>query len=440
MRVERLGCVFGLAPLGVCLVAGLLVTSRDAAAEPTCATAQCHDSLLRAGTVHEATESCDNCHESIASPHPQKGKVTFELTQQPPELCFDCHDAFGKKKDVHPPVQEGACTSCHSPHASSQAKLLLKPLKELCQDCHSEGVDAKFPHGPAAAGECTSCHAPHESDVKPLLAKTGDELCFGCHQEVRDTLAKKNVHPAIDEGCTSCHLPHGGPNPKLLAKAGAELCFQCHDDIESVVQKAAVQHPALEEGCTSCHSPHASDQGKLLLETETEVCTNCHGEILTKAMTTLHGPIAKGSCTACHQPHGSQQAKLLVKDFPTTSYVPYTDKAYELCFSCHKRDLVQYPDTSFATGFRDGDRNLHYVHVNNAEKGRSCALCHNLHGGTNPVLIADSVPFGKWKLPLKFVKTETGGSCAPGCHRSQSYDRVNPDKKPEPTKPVTKSN
>jgi hypothetical protein len=46
------------------------------------------------------------------------------------------------------------------------------------------------------------------------------------------------------------------------------------------------------------------------------------------------------------------------------------------------------------------------------------------------VLIADSVPFGKWSLPLKFVKTETGGSCAPGCHKPQSYDRKNPGKKP----------
>ena len=32
------------------------------------------------------------------------------------------------------------------------------------------------------------------------------------------------------------------------------------------------------------------------------------------------------------------------------------------------------------------------------------------------MLIADSVAFGSWKLPLKFVKTESGGSCAPGCH------------------------
>ncbi len=61
-----------------------------------------------------------------------------------------------------------------------------------------------------------------------------------------------------------------------------------------------------------------------------------------------------------------------------------------------------------------------------------------MHGSGNSKLIADSVPFGKWSLPLKFVKTDTGGSCAPGCHKMQSYDRKNPGKKPEQAKPAAK--
>ena len=43
--------------------------------------------------------------------------------------------------------------------------------------------------------------------------------------------------------------------------------------------------------------------------------------------------------------------------------------------------------------------------------------------------------FGKWKLPLKFVKTETGGGCSPGCHKPQYYDREVPGRKPAPPKP-----
>jgi len=258
-------------------------------------------------------------------------------------------------------------------------------------------------------------------------------VAAACHAKI---VAAKNVHPALQGGCTSCHNPHGSKYAKLLPEEGAGVCFACHDAIGEKVQKAPVVHAAVksEKNCASCHTPHAGDHAKLLLATEKDTCLGCHKTIVTASMTTLHGPIKDGKCTPCHDPHGGPNAKLLVGAFPTDPYVPYTDTAYALCFSCHKRDLLQYADTSFATGFRDGERNLHFLHVNNKQKGRSCRMCHSLHGGTQPKLIADSVPFGKWSLPVKFVKTETGGSCAPGCHQPQSYDRKNPGKKPEPAK------
>jgi len=31
-------------------------------------------------------------------------------------------------------------------------------------------------------------------------------------------------------------------------------------------------------------------------------------------------------------------------------------------------------------------------------------------------------------LPIKFTKTETGGSCEVGCHKKKYYDRVEPAK------------
>jgi len=187
----------------------------------------------------------------------------------------------------------------------------------------------------------------------------------------------------------------------------------------------------MEGGCPSCHSPHASDNEKLLLEGQKEICLACHDDVLAKDMTVFHGPINDGKCTPCHDPHGSQHEKLLFGSFPPDAYVPYTGIEFELCFRCHNRDLVKHPDTSFATNFRDGDRNLHYLHVNDAKKGRSCRLCHDIHGGTGARLIAQSVPFGKWDLPLKFVKTETGGGCSPGCHKSAYYDRNSPGRRPE---------
>ena len=432
MHGRRLGISAGLFFLALC---GSPIVARPLAAQESCQSAQCHATLVQGSAVHEAAGSCDNCHAATATPHPQQGQKTFKLLDAQPALCTGCHDALAAataKPEVHEALADG-CTTCHSPHASNTAHLLLKPQKELCADCHSEPGAVAFPHGPVEAGDCTACHTPHSSDIKPLLARKGDALCVDCHSDISDLLAAKKVkHPALDDGCTSCHQPHGGAHPKLLAEEGPALCFQCHDDVATKVQKSPVAHAALAsaKGCAACHSPHAADEKGLLLQPQKETCLGCHEKIVTAAMTVVHGPIRDGSCTACHEPHGGTQPKLLVDSFPATAYVPYTDTAYALCFKCHERDLLKYPDTSFATGFRDGERNLHFLHVNNAQKGRSCALCHSLHGGTNDVLIADSVAFGSWKLPLKFVKTDSGGSCAPGCHRPAVYDRKSPGKKP----------
>ena len=369
------------------LLGALLAFGRGAAAENSCITAECHATVLSKKDVHPPTESCDSCHESVETSHPQKGKATFKLVQPVGELCTTCHDA-----------------------------------------------KSSFPvtHGPVSAGDCTSCHDPHASDEKPLLEGKTDDLCAGCHVDVKESLGKAHVHAAIDAGCTTCHDPHGSAHAKLLPDAVAAVCVTCHDTIGEKVDKATVAHPPVksETSCVSCHSPHASDNEKLLHASERATCLGCHKTIVTPAMTVLHAPIAQGRCTACHDPHGGTDRELLVASFPSTPYVPYTDDTFALCFTCHKRDLVKYPDTSFATGFRDGERNLHHLHVASATKGRSCALCHEMHGGAQPKLMAVSVPFGTWRLPLKFVKTETGGSCAPGCHQPKSYDRKTPVRKP----------
>jgi len=307
--------------------------------------------------------------------------------------------------------------------------------------CHQTLLkDAKYIHGPAATGDCTVCHTPHGPGKKSQLEKDGNELCFTCHFDVQEDVKKKFMHPALQGGCTSCHNPHGSPFRKLLSAEGQSLCFQCHPQISEKLTGSNMVHAPLktEKGCASCHAPHAGDNEKLLPKKEMELCLDCHNNVIRKSMKVLHGPIKEGSCIPCHDPHGSQNMKLLAKEFPTAVYVSYTDKEYELCFSCHKRDMVRFPDTSFATGFRDVERNLHFLHVNKKDSGRNCRVCHNIHGSESPRLIAQSVAFGKWQLPLKFIKTETGGSCSPGCHKTFNYDRKTAGKAPEVQKPEKK--
>jgi predicted CXXCH cytochrome family protein len=65
---------------------------------------------------------CAVCHQSNDPAHPGP------LLKEGDELCFDCHDEFGKgkgRKLKHPKVQHG-CTGCHNPHNSGKRALLVQ--------------------------------------------------------------------------------------------------------------------------------------------------------------------------------------------------------------------------------------------------------------------------------------------------------------------------
>jgi predicted CXXCH cytochrome family protein len=145
------------------------------------------------------------------------------------------------------------------------------------------------------------------------------------------------------------------------------------------------------------------------------------------ASTYLHGPVEEGDCIACHNPHATDYAKHLVEFFPDDFYFPYQVKNYAMCFGCHNKEVATEAFTETLTDFRNGDLNLHFTHVNR-EKGRSCKACHEVHAGNQEKHIRREVPYGKinWMLPIKFMKTETGGNCDVGCHKPRPYDRLNP--------------
>ncbi len=310
-----------------------------------------------------------------------------------------------------------------------------------CLSCHPDTIDHTYVHGPAAVGDCTFCHVPHSNGKKSVLVKKGIELCLFCHTDMQDYLKKPVIHPVLKDGCTSCHDPHGSSARKFLPAEGAALCFTCHPAIASKVTASGLNvHAPIgsKQGCASCHDPHASDGPKLLPKVGKDLCLGCHKNVIGKADTVLHGPINSGRCIACHDPHGSPYEKLLVKQYSTSFYVSYNDSEFPLCFRCHSRALVTAPLTSTATKFRDGDRNLHYLHVNRKDMGKRCKFCHVVHGGPNPKLIATSVRFGSWNLPLKFTKTDTGGSCAPGCHQRFSYTNRQVPNTTRPLRPAEK--
>ena len=220
------------------------------------------------------------------------------------------------------------------------------------------------------------------------------------------------------------------------------MYFDYHKDKKQSIEKAPVQHGALTSGktCLNCHDAHMSNIAKNLLMPPMDLCLNCHdkemekfdGKIMADMKNLLtentdhHGPIKQKDCSGCHNPHGSENFSILRGAYPSEFYIPFRQQTYSLCFSCHEKTMVQNPRTNTLTDFRNGDTNLHYKHVNKPDKGRTCRACHETHASNYPKHIRDSVPFGNWNLPLNYEKTETGGSCMPGCHQLKEYDRIEP--------------
>lgn len=415
-------------------------------ASAECLTNGCHASIKKIGTPHApvADGDCLECHKQTNKTHPIKGGKSFVLSAKIPSLCYRCHERFQGAR-FHEPVSEGECITCHNPHGGKDRYLLdnAQDLTSLCAQCHDEPSNsAKVIHGPTAAGACGACHDIHASDFGSLLKKSPKVICFSCHLQMeREMKGAAVLHdPLKDANCRSCHEPHESAFRALLKMPLAETCTECHTDIKAF-KRVRNKHVVLlkESSCSACHNPHYSREPNLLDKQESELCLSCHGrddnkrrkglrnikkEIAQKRY--LHGPIQKGRCSPCHDPHGSNYYRMLFSSYPDGFYAPYKKGLYDFCLKCHEENMLRFRDTSVYTKFRNGKLNLHYVHVVKERKGRTCRTCHASHASNNPKLIDDAVPFGEWAIPIRFVPTETGGSCSPGCHRPLRYDRRNP--------------
>lgn len=431
--------------ISICITAMLLLFSNAAAPSlvseielgPTCVTGDCHGNMTEYRHLHGPVNlgQCETCHVPIDNRH------EFEPMATGPELCSMCHDVEPTKSIIHGPFQSD-CTLCHDPHGSDNRRFLVGGGgAESCNLCHDSVTDGRMHiHGPVALGECLVCHTPHESDHAGLLIEPRRDLCLGCHIDVEIEIANAlAIHEPVDTVCAGCHDPHGGNVEYFLPHEGSDLCMTCHSEFITAAMEADFAHAPMTEdkSCRNCHAPHASPQEALLSTSTMELCLTCHSEEIHRDDRTinnvlaeitnaefLHGPIREDNCVACHMAHGSDVANILRKAYPSDFYAPYEEGAYDLCFECHDRAIVDFERTE-ATGFRDGDRNLHYLHVSR-EKGRTCRACHAEHASVQPNHVRSEVPFGRWMMPVRFEKTETGGTCETGCHLPYEYDRVTP--------------
>lgn len=422
-----------------------------------CVTPECHANIKQYRITHApvAADSCDACHEwKDVRSH------TFDFPRRKADMCTYCHEfRIDNMPVVHRPLIEGECLGCHDPHGGRNRDYVREnTTAELCGRCHDSVThDRKFIHTPVKQGECSSCHPSHASRYPKLLYAEGSALCLTCHTDFQKLMARATFrHKAMDEGCARCHDPHGANQPMQVTGSVPDLCISCHEPIKQNVAAAEHKHRVVmqDRSCLTCHTSHGGDYAKLMADLPIRVCMGCHKEDvktetgrvvaalpeLNNPLSHKHGPIKEGQCNGCHTTHGGDRDELLTKALSRAFYQRFSPEKFELCFSCHDVRMVTFEQGRGVTGFRDGDRNLHFAHANEGDRGRNCRVCHATHTAGNEMIVRDTVPYGKWQLPIGFAKTATGGSCVAGCHVAYSYDRekpVLPATRPAEAQPAT---
>lgn len=412
--------------------------AQNTLSDNTCGTKECHESLLKKPIIHEPLNGgCSTCHSQTKGQHPEANGKEFELVESIADLCSTCHTHEVNKKVVHVPFYEEECIACHSPHSSNLTSLLNGNNQgEICKNCHNlEIIGNTFGHGPFMSNQCTSCHVGHQSDIQSLLVKEDPSLCLQCHLEKEDEMDLTNVHPVFKESCLNCHLPHTAKAKNMLKVGDNELCYNCHENVKIETINAKMVHsPVSKTGeCVACHTPHAGELNNLLINEQPNLCFNCHSENINNkekyidvyarlSKEYVHQPLFENPCTDCHRPHVSDNRNLLAAAFPKNNYTKPDMKNYAMCFQCHDPNKITTKVTKSETNFRDGSKNLHYLHVVK-KKSISCQSCHDMHGADNPHIIGNVVYFGNWEMPIGFKITSSGGTCLPGCHVQYSYDR-----------------
>jgi predicted CXXCH cytochrome family protein len=335
------------------------------------------------------------------------------LEQSINRKCVSCHEKAVKrfaKGRIHAPVRAGTCSACHLDHGPENRLILLGPEDRVCGRCHDLRAAAMTgAHaGYALAGSrCSECHDPHGGEAAGYV------------------LPRR--HPPFDEkDCGACHgAPAAGWK---ITGGGVEVCRQCHDE----VGREAHPHTAIAaKGCLGCHKAHAAAEPALLRAPRPALCFRCHPRERF-VQETVHEPVRDGDCAGCHPAHGSAAEGLLARSYPIAQYAAFAGDNFKLCWECHDEGALTDPARGADTGFVDGERNLHALHLRDrvskselgtrVQPGVTCRNCHDPHATEFPRLIRSSLDCGGVPcLKIEFHKVGAGGKCLGGCHITQSY-------------------
>ncbi len=257
---------------------------------------------------------------------------------------------------------------------------------------------------------CSGCHVAHGQPKTPMLRATPDKLCLICHgpypqtpddkgSDIYSSLQKRSHHPILETSlyhernetlpetsplmprhvaCYDCHNPHSLDNQnkmgkvtgvsingqKKVATKASEVCYKCHGD--------------------SANRPATSPNIRLLFDPNNQSYHPIERAARRRSVSLFKD--MQGSltidCTDCHESHGSDYPPLLKKNYTTTEG-PESQYAYDLCYSCHRRESILGNESFVGSQTQPYGHREHIVFVKT-----SCHTCHASHGSQiNPSLI-----------------------------------------------------
>ena len=144
-----------------------------------------HEAFQRSAHA-EAKVVCTSCH-SVHQPQAQNDPKLLRASQQ--TLCTQCHKDVKSSfsKPFHHKVNEGLmkCTDCHDPHGTFEKSMTKTAAQQdqVCVKCHQENAGPFIYEHPVVKTEgCVFCHSPHGSSNPRMLARNNlNQLCLQCH-------------------------------------------------------------------------------------------------------------------------------------------------------------------------------------------------------------------------------------------------------------------
>jgi DmsE family decaheme c-type cytochrome len=197
----------------------------------------CHASSFDKANIRRSEHTlndvaCTSCHSIHHSATPR-----YLLAKKQTDLCYGCHANVRGQFEMPSKhrVNEGFmnCSDCHNPHGSfaadwrmgSRPRMVSQALtnEQPCLKCH---VDKRgpfvFEHPSVRVEGCTICHSPHGSTNARLLQRpVVFTLCLECHNGGGTGTRNAGVdiqsssHNLLDpkyQKCTTCHVRIHGSN------------------------------------------------------------------------------------------------------------------------------------------------------------------------------------------------------------------------------------